>query len=226
MPDNSSISVANPDYLSPAWARAALLVVGVHSLIWWYGIGDALARPFSRLGDFGHFLAWSGVPALCSVLLVYVCIRPARSYCLPLKETPWLTVGILVAVTSFIAIALIFGTDLWIPAIVALNSLIVFVFIGPLFEEILFRGVAFELAERAFPEPRIKSLGLAVILSSVLFGLAHWHYHGFRLSEGALSQIAYSFLEGLVFGSLRALSTSLWPSISLHVFINLIACLR
>lgn len=69
--------------------------------------------------------------------------------------------------------------------------------IGPLVEELLFRGLVFHLFERSFQSERA-----AILLSALLFGI--WH--------GIFVQAVYTCLIGLILGYLYAKTRKLiWP---------------
>jgi len=98
------------------------------------------------------------------------------------------------------------------------GQLVGFLLLGPLQEELLFRGAIFELAERA----RIASGARgAILVSAVLFALHHLQLHGFVLNRASLIQVGFALPMGLVFGLFRAESGSLWPGLALHVATNL-----
>jgi len=78
------------------------------------------------------------------------------------------------------------------------------VILAPLTEEVIFRGLILGRLARAMPG------WLAVLLSALVFGLAH----------GQLVWIAYAFLLGVVFGFIRLRSGSIWPTLLLHILFN------
>lgn len=92
-----------------------------------------------------------------------------------------------------------------------------FVITGPLNEELLFRGVLFELLQRRFP----LSDRPAILVSSLLFSIHHLQLHGFRVTRFVLLQLAFTFLMGWVLARLRQKSDSIWPGYAVHVLTNL-----
>jgi len=78
---------------------------------------------------------------------------------------------------------------------------------APLTEEPAFRGYCQVILERRFNAPA------AVILSSVLFALAHGPTQGFLWPK-----LLFYFLVGVVFGSTAYLTNSILPAIPGHVF--------
>ncbi len=89
-----------------------------------------------------------------------------------------------------------------------------------LVEEIVFRGFMLALLDRAFPPNWTFSgarLGWSVILTAWLFGLVH----GITTDpSGAvvldLTLLGPTFVAGLLFGWIRALTGSLWPAFLAH----------
>ncbi len=82
--------------------------------------------------------------------------------------------------------------------------LLVIGILGPLAEELTFRGVIYaglRKSGRLFP---------AILLQAFLFGLMHLN----------LNQFCYSFILGILFGILDEVTLSLWPGIIGHVMIN------
>ncbi len=79
------------------------------------------------------------------------------------------------------------------------------VFIAPVCEELFFRSFLLQGVRR------VMSAGWAVILSSVIFAIAH-------VDLGSLPLL---LVLGLMLGTLRVLSRSIWPCVALHMFNNL-----
>ena len=88
-----------------------------------------------------------------------------------------------------------------------------------LVEEIVFRGFMLALLDRAFPPGWTVSgarIGWGVVLTAWLFGLAH----GVAITPDGIvfdpGWLAITFVAGLVFGWIRALTGSLWPAFLAH----------
>ena len=77
--------------------------------------------------------------------------------------------------------------------------------LGPIVEELCFRGVAFRLLEKAGLH-----FVLAIVIQAAMFGIAHAN----------LIQGLYTFCMGLVFGYLRYKYRTLLISIAAHMFFN------
>ena len=78
------------------------------------------------------------------------------------------------------------------------------VLMGPLAEELIFRGVIQTRLARAMPA------WIAVVLQAVLFGVTH----------GTPIQMAYAFLIGLALGFLRSRTGSILPGFAAHAAFN------
>lgn len=82
------------------------------------------------------------------------------------------------------------------------------VFLGPINEELLFRGVSLSHLCRAMP------FWIANVIQAALFGIFHLN----------MLQGIYAFLLGLFFGYIRHVSKSIYPSMLLHIIYNFFAC--
>ncbi|MEM6296726.1 MAG: CPBP family intramembrane glutamic endopeptidase [Myxococcota bacterium] len=98
--------------------------------------------------------------------------------------------------------------DFALPSVV-LSSVVV---VDAAWEELLFRGLAFDFAER-----RYGRWG-ALTLSSVCFAGAH------LLDTAATEPLAFAYLllAGLALGAVRVASGSLWPTLALHAAHNVL----
>ena len=83
--------------------------------------------------------------------------------------------------------------------------LVTVIILGPIAEEIIFRGLTMHYAEKI-----TGSLGVAIILQGILFGLYH----------GTIVQGIYATIFGIMLGVICVRSQSLFPSIFLHIIIN------
>ena len=75
---------------------------------------------------------------------------------------------------------------------------------APILEEIIFRGLIFDRLKKAMP------VALAVIISSVMFGLAH----------GQIIWICYATFVGIVLAVIYHKTGSILPSIAAHMLLN------
>lgn len=121
----------------------------------------------------------------------------------------------LVAMLPMLA-ALPFGWTL--PA--SLSALVGSVVLGPVAEEVLFRGFLFrQLIRRAG-----WNATAAIIVSAMVFGLAHLANVDLALAGGpraAVVEVATTAGGGLLFAWVVLRWGSLWPAIGLHTFMNL-----
>lgn len=85
------------------------------------------------------------------------------------------------------------------------------VFIGPIFEEVVFRGVAFYRLKKTV----LGAIG-AIIIPSIVFTLLHGQYDQVEIF---ISLFVFSCLMGLI----RHLSGNLWYCIIAHMICNLLA---
>jgi membrane protease YdiL (CAAX protease family) len=90
---------------------------------------------------------------------------------------------------------------------------VIFFLVTPFVEEMVFRGWMFNWLKNT---TQISP----VLGTSILFGLHHWQYFGFRLTPFALFQIFYTFFLGLLLAKMREKSKSLYPSLVTHILIN------
>lgn len=95
---------------------------------------------------------------------------------------------------------------LWVVTLLGLFS-------APLVEEIVFRGFLQSTLYKYYPP------GLCVILTALIFGLFHSLYHG---APVALISV---YLLGLLFSYFRLRTGSIIPSMSAHLFNNLMAAI-
>lgn len=80
------------------------------------------------------------------------------------------------------------------------------VILGPIVEEVIFRGLVLSRLRCVFPA------SVAVIFSSVLFGLTH----------GQLLWMAYAFLLGILLSAIAVKTGSILPSLCVHISFNLV----
>lgn len=86
-------------------------------------------------------------------------------------------------------------------------NLIFSALLGPILEELLFRGVVFSGAEKIF------NTKIAILISGILFGL--WH--------GVFVQIVYAAIAGIIFGYIYAKTRKLYLLMIIHIINNFIS---
>lgn len=97
-----------------------------------------------------------------------------------------------------------YNADMSVLTSTGLNTFLTMAVLGPLAEELAFRGVIQTRLERAMPP------WLALVLQAAIFGLVH----------GTPIQMAYAFLMGLAFGFLRRRTGSILPGFAAHAAFN------
>ena len=81
--------------------------------------------------------------------------------------------------------------------------------IGPVAEELLFRGLTLQYAMKAFDNKKYK-YAIAVFIQAILFAVYH----------GNIIQSTYAFIFGLLFGAITVKAGSVLPSIITHCTVN------
>jgi membrane protease YdiL (CAAX protease family) len=168
------------------------------------------------------WLASLRIPSFVVCLFLYIGCRPARPMAPPLPTTPWRVVARLGCV--WLAVWL-FGSTLgaiiaghWIRYTSGTSAILCFAVVGPLQEELLYRGALYEWAERSWSAEHTWA---PVIATTVPFALQHFQFHRYHLSSAALLQVGFALPMGVVFARLRQVSGSIWPGWVVHVLTNL-----
>lgn len=180
-------------------------------------------RGLQAIGATGFaWLAELCLPSFLVCLALYLWSRPARPLALPRPDTDrrlLLRLGgtwLLIWVAGSAIAALIAGH--WIRYTTGRLAIPCLVVVGPLQEELFFRGALFELAERGWPASGTWG---PIVATTLPFALQHFQFHGYRLDRAALFQVGFTLPMGMVFGRLRQASGSLWPGLVVHVLTNL-----
>ncbi|RVT81660.1 CPBP family intramembrane metalloprotease [Rhodobacteraceae bacterium CCMM004] len=137
----------------------------------------------------------------------------ARISTLPrLRRLWWILPPLLfTSLLLFVAIVIGVGADVPFPAWQALLSLIVFVALVGIFEEVLFRGILFHGLQR-----RMSTLA-ALVVSSLLFGAMHYvNWIGGQPLGDTTLQVVHAAGGGLLYGAVMLLTGSIWPAVLLH----------
>lgn len=137
-----------------------------------------------------------------------------------LKKGSWIiAAGLIFFVLSLLALPEDITADPF-----AIFSFVILCFFTALFEELLFRGIIQNILAFSLPSgqnPRF-SFFLPVVLSSAVFGMTH--LLNFTVSPGTpvsiISQVIYTFLIGLLLGTIYRLSDSLAAPVILHMLFN------
>ena len=97
-----------------------------------------------------------------------------------------------------------YNADMSVLTSTGLNTFLTMAVLGPLAEELTFRGIIQTRLERAMPP------WLALVLQAAIFGLVH----------GTPIPMVYAFLMGLAFGFLRRRTGSILPGFAAHAAFN------
>jgi membrane protease YdiL (CAAX protease family) len=194
-----------------------LLLVGGASLFVTYIANTALARALPQLPGIGSACIASAAVAL----FIYMVVKPSRPFAWALPTTPWGRVMRLsmIWLASWVLAASAWAVlrGQWEAYVVGAFAVLGFILLGPVTEELLFRGAIFELAERAYPAKPL----LPILVSTVLFSAYHLQLHGYVLAPFVILQVIFTLPMGFVFATLRHWSGSLWPGLVVHVLTNL-----
>ncbi len=87
--------------------------------------------------------------------------------------------------------------------------------VGVVGEEVLFRGIVWDLIKRWSDKTCFLRLSGTVWFAALAFGVTHLQYHHFQLQVAAVIQMSYSFFVGLGLGWVRHRTKSiLWPMVA------------
>jgi len=75
----------------------------------------------------------------------------------------------------------------WVPNLKDWIDWIAFIVTGLIAEEILFRGILFDLCRKVFRERQVLNLSIPVLLTSFLFGIQHLSYHHFQINSASIT---------------------------------------
>lgn len=194
-----------------------LFLVGGASLFVTYVANNALAISFPQLPGIGS----ACIASAAASLFIYIAVKPSRPFAWALPNTPWsrlMRLSMIWLVSWFLAASAwaVFRGQ-WEAYVVGSLAILGFTLLGPVTEELLFRGSIFELAQRAFPAKPL----LPIVISTVLFSAYHLQLHGYVLAPFVVLQMMFTLPMGFVFGTLRHWSGSLWPGLAIHMLTNL-----
>ncbi len=194
----------------------ALLAVGVASTFCTRLSNRAVADALSA-----EWIASACIPAVLVALSIYVLCRPRRPFALGNAGTSWarifkISLGwLIVWIAGSVIYASVRGG--WVPYVAGAPALVGFLLLGPLTEELLFRGAVFELAERVWPQNAVAP----IVMSSILFSVYHLQLHAYQFNSFVALQLVFTLAFGFVLARLRHLSSSIWPGLVLHIATNL-----
>lgn len=204
---------------------ASIFVVLLHS--------DSLLRPGMTFEELDQFLLDVLMKRQTEILLIsYAIVVAALLLVAAVKKrrfldytglrrpagisliVPAVLTGMTASLWTNIAVGLFPWPQSWIDGYMEAASVLETVFpaldllavclLGPVVEEILFRGLIYDAFCQVLPA------GLAVVFQAVLFGSVH----------GSNIWMIYTGLMGLLLGYVRKHTGSLWPTIALHIAYN------
>ena len=178
------------------------------------------------------FIVWI-VPALAIASVVAIRRRASLSHTLGLNGVP--AKGYLFGLAATLPMAAVAVLDSARP--VGIDPFLGSVLLGPLAEEIFFRGFLFLMLVRFAGWPVLA----AALVSALAFGIAHrpgvdvqmlfvlrllsggpdWATYAFRDFERIAMSLAPFVVAGLLFAWITYRWGSIWPAIGLHSFVNL-----
>jgi membrane protease YdiL (CAAX protease family) len=171
-------------------------------------------------------LSACGLPAFVGALVLYLLSHRRTKHQRLLEGIDGPTVRRLATVGGawlLIGIAMDAGGNgaVYIPRPTTAVGAVSFLLFGLVAEELLFRGVVFDLVDEQLSAPNPRNLTPAVWLSALLFGLSHLQYHGFDVTSAAVQQVVYTSALGLLLGWQRQRTGSLTLPVATHVLFNL-----
>lgn len=178
-----------------------------------------LPAPLSLLADLR-------ITSLLLVSAIYFSLKEIYGFAALSK--PRLSRRVVFMVVSWLPLTAYFVLirKVWVPRLPTWIDITAFMLTGLIAEEILFRGILFNLAERVFGARSLFKFTYPVLITSLLFGLQHLSYHSFSLNSAALTQVAYTTAMGIVFGSIKEVSGRIWPAILFHMLNNSFTLMR
>ena len=114
----------------------------------------------------------------------------------------------------------------WVPNLKDWVDGTAFMLTGLIAEEILFRGILYDLCNKVFGYRRFLNFSIPVLLTAILFGLQHLSYHGFKITPASTTQVVYTIFMGIVFATFKESTGRLWPVILLHMLTNSFTLIR
>lgn len=196
---------------SPPWDAWLLILLAPLSLVIFAAIDNGIAVG-SRLG---YSLASWRVVSLALAAAFFVA---ADGSALRLHRS--LSPAVVRGVAAFVVVAAVavFGFGAGAVGLRTIRGVTNFTLIGPIREELLFRGALFSACVGAFRRTRYAG-AVAVIVTAILFAAAHIQYFNFDIAA-AVQARWYTPMMGLFFGYLRWRSGSIWPALLAHSISN------
>lgn len=210
--------------------RVALVILAVVSLGLLSFVDDNVYRLAQAYAPGLGWIAEYRVTSLAVCLFAYLISGPDRSYQPPARDTNWRMIAIVAAFWFVPQVLMVYVVHVPVPMLRTAPDFVAFLLTGLLAEELLFRGAIFQLAQRALPRTLV-TVGAElplwpIVVSALCFSLAHLQYYGFAITGASVAQVSYTMIMGLMWGTLRPLSSSMWPAVGVHVVTNLLVLPR
>lgn len=204
--------------------KLTLILIGIASLGLIVLIDNIAFKFLNYWAPSISFIAQIRLPSLSICFLLYRFSKTTDPFLpAPANWKKSFRIAILWLVPTFYFVLV---KKVWVPEISGWIDITAFMLTGLLAEEFLFRGCIYNLAMKTMPNIHIWRFSAATIISALLFGLQHIGYHRFQFTQAATIQIAYTFVMGIFFASLRESSGRLWPVVFLHFIVNSLTLLR
>jgi membrane protease YdiL (CAAX protease family) len=196
-------------------AAFVLLWIGLPLAFVAAGAGHWLKQMGLGIDAFRYLLLGSGLTILVLITMALRRAGPVAAF-RELGLTPFSVRACFVSVFAVTVMAAMLWVGGRAPQMPDLGSLVASGIAGTFAEEVAFRGFLFRQFRRWVGFP----FWVAAILSSALFGVAHYG-QGHTLA-GSLAATAVTFLGGVLFCWLTERSGDLWAAIVLHAGLNLV----
>lgn len=83
-------------------------------------------------------------------------------------------------------------------------------------EEILFRGLLWDIANHLNSDYHFLGLPGTIWMTTLAFGMMHFQYNHFQVNLASITQFAYTFIAGLALGVIRQRTQSIVWSMFVH----------
>jgi membrane protease YdiL (CAAX protease family) len=158
-----------------------------------------------------------GLAGLAPMVVLFLLATDGRPVRRPLPTFPWRYAAALV-VALLVGETILSRADVGFFRPAGIVGIIAYVVVGPLTEELLFRGALYDLVLDW--STGFRAHVLAISVTSLAFALSHFGGYGYRVTDLALTHVGLMVPVGLFLAWLRARSGSIWPSTIVHAAMN------
>lgn len=184
-----------------------------------YQIFESIFKPLAIIADLR-------LTSLSIVFVAYLWLR--KKYLLnfsAIKENQKRTL-VLAAIWLIATAYFVLIKKVWVPTLKDWIDYVAFMITGLIAEEILFRGIIFDLSTKVFGDKKLLSFSMPVLFSAVVFGLQHLAYHKFEINAASITQVIYTTFTGIVFARIKESTGSLYWVILFHMINNSFTVIR